>query len=472
MSLPFPDNPYLKGYYRPFGAEMDAPDLVIEGKIPEGLEGTFYRNGPDPAHPPHPDDRYHVFDGDGMIYAIRLSGGRASMRNRYVRTRKYELERAAGKRLFGVFGNPRFNDPSVSPMEYNTANTHIWPHGDALYALMEGCPPTALDPDTLETRGYETFENTVTGPFTAHPKTDPADGAMHAFGYSAKGPGSTAIRYNIIDAQGRPRHTAWVDQPYASMMHDFALTQRHIVFPCLPVVISMERAMTGKPMAAWETDRPSVFGVMAKGSDGADIRWIETDPTFMFHIANSFDDGDDVVVDVAGSKRAPLMPAADGSLPDPQETRFTLKRWRIGRSHNGMGGTFREEQIDDLDLQFPRIDDRMQGSRYARAFVNGTARPTAGRLDGFDSIATIHLESGHRDEFSFGDGAYCGEPVFVPSGSSEGEGWLLNLVWDAHANESILAITDARHVSAGPVARIRMPARVPGGFHCHWRSAA
>jgi carotenoid cleavage dioxygenase-like enzyme len=45
--------------------------------------------------------------------------------------------------------------------------------------------------------------------------------------------------------------------------------------------------MTGKPMAAWETERPSVFGVMAKGSDGQDIRWIETDPTFMFHIANS-----------------------------------------------------------------------------------------------------------------------------------------------------------------------------------------
>ncbi len=468
MSLPFPDEPYLRGYYRPFGAEMEAEDLVVEGTIPADLAGTFYRNGPDPQHPPHPDDRYHVFDGDGMIYAIRLGGGRASMRNRYVRTRKFELERAAGKRLFGVFGNPRFNDPSVSPMEYNTANTHIWPHGGALYALMEGCPPTALDPDTLETRGYETFGSTVTGPFTAHPKTDPSDGAMHAFGYSAKGPGSTAVRYNIIDSAGQPRHLAWLDQPYASMMHDFALTERHVVFPCLPVVISMDRAMQGKPLTAWESDRASHFGVMAKGgAGGSDVRWVETDPTFMFHIANSFDDGDDVVIDVAGSKRAPLMPAVDGSLPDPQESRFTLKRWRIG--HNG---TFREEQIDGLDLQFPRIDDRMQGKRYRYAFVNGTARPSAGRIDGFDSIATIDVERGTRDEFSFGDGAFCGEPVFVATGPEEGEGWLLNLVWDSHANESILAITDARNVAAGPVARVHMPARVPGGFHCHWRAAA
>lgn len=468
MPQPFPDHPYLTGFYRPFGAEMDAHDLVVEGALPAGLAGTFYRNGPDPQHPPHPDDRYHVFDGDGMVYAIRIAGGRASMRNRYVRTRKFELERAAGRRLFGVFGNPRFNDPSVSPMEYNTANTHIWPHADGLYALMEGCPPTALDPETLETRGYETFGNTVTGPFTAHPKTDPADGALHAFGYSAKGPGSTAIRYNIIDAAGQPRHLAWLEQPYASMMHDFALTDRHVVFPCLPVVISMERAMTGKPPAAWEGDRPSAFGVMAKGgAGGEEVRWFETDPTFAFHIANSFDDGHDIVIDVAGAKRAPLMPSPDGSLPSHEETRFTLRRWRIGGN-----GHFREEAIDGLDVQFPRIDDRVQGRRYRKAFVNGTARPTAGRVDGFDSIAAIDVETGLRDVFSFGEGAYCGEPVFVAGGAGEGEGWLLALVWDSQRNESFLAVLDAANVAAGPVARVHMPARVPGGFHCHWRSAA
>ena len=171
MALPFPNDPYLTGFYRPFGAEMTADDLIVEGTLPEGLQGTFFRNGPDPAHPPHPDNKYHVFDGDGMIYAVKLGGGRASMRNRYVRTKKFELERAAGKRLFGVFANPRFNDPSVSMMDYNTANTHIWPHAGRIYALMEGAPPVAMDPETLETIGTETFGGAVAGPFTAHPMT-------------------------------------------------------------------------------------------------------------------------------------------------------------------------------------------------------------------------------------------------------------------------------------------------------------
>ncbi|QMW24122.1 carotenoid oxygenase family protein [Sandaracinobacteroides saxicola] len=467
MALPFPNDPYLTGYYRPFGAEMDAADLVVEGAIPEELNGTFYRNGPDPAHPPHPDNKYHVFDGDGMIYAIRLADGRAAMRNRYVKTRKYELEKAAGRRLFGVFGNPRFNDPSVNMMDYNTANTHIWPHAGRLYALMEGCPPVALDPATLDTLGSEHFDGTVTGPFTAHPKTDPATGAMHAFGYSAKGPGSTAIRYNIVDAQGRGTHTAFLDQPYASMMHDFALTDRHVVFPCLPVVIDLMRAMQGKPLAAWESDRASHFGIMAKGGDGTGVRWVESDPLFAFHIANSFDDGEDLVIDVAGSRRAPLMPAADGTPADPAASRFTLKRWRI------RGNAVHEEQIDGMDLQFPRIDDRWQGRRYRKAFVNGTPRPSPGRVDGFDTIATIDTESGHRDAFNAGDGAYTGEPVFVPrpGSSAEGDGWLLALRWDSLKNESALLILDAQHVSDGPVATIHMPARIPGGFHCSWMPA-
>jgi carotenoid cleavage dioxygenase len=105
-------------------------------------------------------------------------------------------------------------------------------------------------------------------------------------------------------------------------------------------------------------------------------------------------------------------------------------------------------------------------------FVNGTARPTAGRVEGFDSIAVIDVETGARDSFSFGEGAYCGEPVFVPRGAAEGDGWLLALVWDSQKNESVLAVLDATNVAAGPLARIHMPARVPGGFHCHWRNAA
>lgn len=470
MVAPFGNDYYLNGYYAPFLAELDAPDLVIDGALPEALAGTFYRNGPNPQFPPHPDDRYHVFDGDGMVFAVTLGGGKASVRNRWVRTAKFEAERAAGKRLFGVFGNPRFNDPSVNPILYSTGNTHIWPHGDKVYALMEGCPPIALDPDTLETLGSETFGGAAAGPFTAHPKTDPESGDMHAFGYGAKGPGSTAIRYNVIGRDGTPKHTTFLDQPYASMMHDFLMTERYVVFPVMPVVIDFMRAMSGGPMAAWESDRPTMFGIMPRGGTAADLRWVECDPKFMFHSANAYEVGDDIAIDVAGSSRAPLMPDAKGEVPRHEDTRFTLRRWIVPRGN----GAVREEPIDDLDIQFPRIDDRRQGRAYTSVYVNGTARPTAGRLDGFDMLARIDLAGGARDAFDAGEGAFFGEPVFVPrpGGGGETDGWLLSLKWDSVANESALLVLDAGALADGPVATVRMPARVPGGFHCHWRAAA
>ena len=89
MVGPFGNDPALNGYYAPFHAELDAPDLVVKGSLPAGLAGTFYRNGPDPQFPPHADDRYHVFDGDGMVFAVRIADGKASLKNRWGRTPKF-----------------------------------------------------------------------------------------------------------------------------------------------------------------------------------------------------------------------------------------------------------------------------------------------------------------------------------------------------------------------------------------------
>jgi carotenoid cleavage dioxygenase len=145
-----------------------------------------------------------------------------------------------------------------------------------------------------------------------------------------------------------------------------------------------------------------------------------------------------------------------------------MRRWRIGAN-----GRFREEGLDGLDVQFPRIDDRVQGKRYATAFVNGTSRPSAGRVDGYDAIAAVHVEAGRRDQWDAGDGMYLGEPVFAPKpGGGIDEGWLLALRWDSKRNESALVVLDAKHVADGPVATVWMPARVPGGFHCSWAPAA
>ena len=85
----------------PIPMECDAPFLKVVGELPRELNGTLYRNGPNPQFEA---PGAHWFVGDGMLHAFHLENGRASYRNRWVRTPKWQAEHDAGRALFGGFG--------------------------------------------------------------------------------------------------------------------------------------------------------------------------------------------------------------------------------------------------------------------------------------------------------------------------------------------------------------------------------
>ena len=189
-------NPFLNGNFAPWRMEGDGADLEVDGEIPRDLAGTYYRNGPNPAY--EPLGRYHWFDGDGMIHAIHLEDGRASYRNRWVRSRGLEEERAAGRAVYpGIFDM----QPSEMPIYKNTANTNIVWHAGKLLALMEAALPTQLRPDTLATLGEYDFGGRLASAMTAHPKMDPETGEMLFFGYS---PFPPYLTYHV--AEDRKAH--------------------------------------------------------------------------------------------------------------------------------------------------------------------------------------------------------------------------------------------------------------------------
>mgnify|MGYP001036133429 CR=1 FL=1 len=88
----------------PIPMECDAPHLKVTGELPRELNGTLYRNGPNPQFDA---PGAHWFVGDGMLHAFHLENGRASYRNRWVRTPKWLAEHDAGRALFGGFGPGR-----------------------------------------------------------------------------------------------------------------------------------------------------------------------------------------------------------------------------------------------------------------------------------------------------------------------------------------------------------------------------
>lgn len=471
MAQHFPPHPYLTDHHAPNRFEADAPDLVIEGEIPKDLSGVFYRNGPEPLHPTRGDE-YHWFDGDGMVYAFFIEDGRVAMRNRWVRTDKFELERAAGKRLFGVFGNPMMSDPSVAGKRYNTANTNIILHGGKLLALMEGAPAVQLDPRDLATLGEHDYDGRITTTFSAHPKLDHATGELINIGAMINGPmGAAEIRYDVIDAAGRVTRAEIIPVPHMSLMHTFLLTENWVVFPVMPLDFNLGRMAQGKPVTAWVNGRPSKLAVMPRGGTAADVRWFEHEPRHMFHELNVWEEGDRIVADVAASDGTGLFPDEDGNRKSHAETRQSLRRWTIDLAANT--NVIKEQVLNDRDIQFPRPDDRLMTRRTRQSFANINLESRDGRVEGMDAAIRFDTVSGTEDIHHFGHGAAAGELVFAPrlGANGEADGYAMTLVHPAGSATSELAIFDAGDIAAGPIARVLIPFRVPSGFHCNYYSA-
>jgi carotenoid cleavage dioxygenase len=467
----FPNDPYLSGHLAPIRFEADAPDLIVEGELPKDLAGVFYRNGPDPLYPPR-EPTYHWFDGDGMVFGFFIEDGRVSMRNRWVRTDKFLKEKAAGRKLFGQFGNPMTADPESHGTRYNTGNTNIVLHGGKLLALMEGAPAVAMGPRDLATLGEEHYGGLITTTFSAHPKVDWATGEMINFGSMIHGPmGPKQIRYDRIDRAGGVTQTEIIDVPHHTLMHTFFVTQNWVVFPVMPLDISLERMLKGGPMTAWVEGRNARFAVMPRTGTAADIRWFELPPRHMFHELNAWEEDGRIVAIVAASKRAPLFPGEDGSIPRHAETRFGLTRWTFDLTRDT--GEVREDPVTDRDIQFPRPDDRLMTRPTRHGWCNLNLRNREARAEGMDGVMHIDTATGRENIFDFGKGHACGEHIFAPrlGATAEGDGYAMNLVYDYATNETELAVFDALDVAAGPLARVRIPFRVPGGFHCNYYSA-
>jgi carotenoid cleavage dioxygenase-like enzyme len=458
MSKAFPADPFLSGNYAPLQIEGEAFDLPIEGELPRELHGTLYRNGPNPQFAPR--GRYHWFDGDGMIHAFRLRDGRASYRNRWVRTQRFALERAAGEGLFGSIADLASGDPRVAGLSGNAANTNIVWHAGRLLALWEAGPPHSLDPVTLETLGPHDFGGKLVGPMTAHPKLDPETGEMGFFGYAFTPP---FLRYHVADAQGRLVRSIDIDVPWASMMHDFVMTPRHVIFMLFPATIRLENVeRTGSPIG-WEPELGARIGVMPREGASADVRWFEIDPCYAFHPMNAWDDGDHVVTEVCRYPRLPLF--ADAGTQALEDLDSKLTRWTLDLA----GGSVKEERLDDVAVEFPRLDERRSGLRYRHGYGAGML-PSGEDRRRVNAIFHWDLATGRRREHVVPCPDVVGEPIFVPrhAGAEEGDGWLLVVVFRGEEQRSDLLVLDARNVERAPVATVRLSHRVPFGFHGNW----
>ena len=155
---------HLKGNWAPVEKELEVQNLEVIGDIPKEISGKYIRNGMNPVSG-YSD---HWFFGNGMLHSVEIENGKASYKNKYVRTPYFENDMGMMEGSFDLKASP--------------ANTHVIRHADKILTLEEAHFPWIVN-DDLETVGSHDFEGKLNGPMTAHPRICPETNELFFFGY-------------------------------------------------------------------------------------------------------------------------------------------------------------------------------------------------------------------------------------------------------------------------------------------------
>ncbi|MFI6252395.1 carotenoid oxygenase family protein [Streptomyces sp. NPDC051016] len=450
-------HPFLEGAFAPVTEELTAFDLPVTGRIPHELNGRYLRNGPNVLGLEDPR-AHHWMLGDGMVHGVRLRDGRAEWyRNRWVRSSQ------VAAKLGESYPRP------VPPDDF-ACNTHVVPYRGRILALQESGPlPYELDGE-LNTVGTHDFRGTLEGAFTAHTKYDARTDELHAITYY---PTWDHVRHLVVGPDGRLARTTRIPVADAPMMHDFALTERHVVVFDVPVTFDPAAAERGAPVPyVWNREHPARVGVMPRG--GGAVRWFDVDPVFYSHTLNAYDEGASVVIDLT-TYPAPFDvagPTTDG--PHAVGT-ARLERWTVDLRH----GRVRRRTLDDRPQEFPRVNEELVSHRHRYGYSAAAAEMSVAYLAGdgnppdrafSDALFKHDLARGTAQVHRLPRGAAAGEAVFVPRehAAQEDDGYTLAYVHDPDRGAADLVILAAQDFTGAPVARIHLPGRVPLGFHGSW----
>ncbi len=448
-------------------SEEDAYEITeVIGEIPRALRGTLYRNGPSQRQlPPEGAEAMHLFGGDGYVQAIRFEDGRARFQSSFVRTQSFLAEQEEGR-----FCMPGLQLGCEDPIEEQRVmpNTSIVYHAGRLFALVENASPFELDPETLEPMGHWDYDGRMIGmSTTAHPKIDGRTGQMLIHGYQ---PVEPYVGVYAVEPDGRVSMAEALEAPWPSMMHDFGLSEHHMILPLCPVYFDAQALAEGKGFdeaVGWRDDLPLKFGIRGR-EPGSPVQWFEAPtPGYIFHPGNAYEEDGVIYMDAC------TYLDGKGLLSD-------LSTIRSGRLTGGLQavpflyefdlatGECRNRQLSDRKVEFPRIDDRLVGFKNRWGYCAADREGAVSLIDGtFTSILKYDRMGGSTVSHDLPEAHWGGEPVFAALGddAAEDEGVVLSLVYDGPNDRSWIYILDAQHIDSEPLARLGLRQRVPLGFH-------
>lgn len=466
-SLKPSNHPYLNGAWTPLHEEVDADELEVTfGAIPLDIDGVYLRNTENQVH--QPLGRFHPFDGDGMIHQIEFRDGRASYRNRWIRTRGFEAEQEAGSSLWGGLADPthlakRKGWGAHGAMK-DASSTDVVVHaGRALSTFYQCGEGYRLDPLTLEPGGLEGWVP-IDG-ISAHCKVDERTGELLFFNYSKHAP---YMHYGVVGADNRLKVYQPVPLPGPRLPHDMAFTENYAILNDLPVFWDAELLKRDIHVVRAHAGLPSRFAIVPR--NGGEVRWFEAAPTYVLHWLNAYEEGDEIVLDgyfqddPTPGPRTDAPPGFEHMMAylDEECLKPHLHRWRF----NLKTGETTEERLGERLLEFGTINQRYAGRKYRYGY---STVPEPGWFL-FRGFVKTDFETGEETEFMLPPGVFASEAPFAPriGAVDEDDGYLVSFLIDENAGRSECVLIDAKDIAAGPICRIALPHKLCSGTHAVW----
>ncbi|MEL7311313.1 MAG: carotenoid oxygenase family protein [Pseudomonadota bacterium] len=466
------DHPYRNGAWTPNYDEYDADDLTVIGQIPEDIDGIYVRNTENPVH--DAIGKYHPFDGDGMLHMMQIQDGKARYKNRFVRTQGFHAEQEAGGPLWiGFTGNPAKSTRrgwGAHGHVKDSSSTDICVHAGNLLSTFWQCGDGyRLSPEDLTTLGIEGWV-----PFdgiSAHPKVDTKTGELMFFNYSTHAP---YMHYGVVSADNQLQHYIPIDLPGPRLPHDMAISSQYSVLNDFPLYWPQHMLEQGFYVPYYDRDLPARFGVIPRFGATQDMRWFETDTTYVLHYTNCYEDGDELVLDGYFQKNP--WPKPLESMPDPYKIigagidlhslKPHLHRWRFDLKT----GQASESRLCDAEfVEFGTINPNYQGIR--NRYVYSALGEPGWFL--FRGLVKHDLEQQSFEQYEFGAQRFGSEAPFIPrkDATAEDDGYLISFITDMAQDRSECVILDAQNLGAGPIATILLPHRICSGTHAVWAEA-
>ncbi|KAI7757608.1 hypothetical protein M8C21_016499 [Ambrosia artemisiifolia] len=306
----------------------------------------------------------------------------------------------------------------------------------------------------------------------------------------------------VISADGKELvHRLDLQLDQCSVFHDVGVTNKYTILVDFMLTISPERVMRGGSLFKYEREKDARIAVIPRYGDADSIKWFHIEPCVSYHIMNTFEEGDEVVV--RGCKaNATILPGPEwgenkfewfsrgfsfksinsSNQNDQREKEegmlFTcVREWRL----NLKTMEVKERDVTGIEysMDFPTINADFTGLKHKYGYtqvIHSLASSESGKPK-YGGIAKLYFEesnkqSTHDDETVkikyhwLPKNNFCTGLVFVakPEPMEEDDGWVVTFAHDEENDTSYVLVVDAKNFGEEPLAKINLPQRVP---YCH-----